>query len=548
MAIKMRRGNEADFDPSKMLPGEWAVSTDTKYVRMCFATGIVLRMATYEAFESDMAEIRKILLECQSIQTAVELIQKNVTDSELVIENYVKESKQYRDEAEQFRNETEQFKNEAFSTTSGLIINNTASGDTIHLTDSAKSKVLAFGLYGKALQNKYTGKNRIPYPYYVSGDVTSAGVEFKDNGIGVITCNGQSTAQVASSVTIAQELLLPQGSYILNGCPSGGSTSTYRLRLGKSDGTYLGNDIGEGFTFALTEDTSVNVIIQVIAGYTAENLVFKPMIRPADITDDTYEPYVGGIPAPNPDYPQEITISRGKYDIVAVTLEGEDITEISGFIIRTDGLAGIPVDSDGNYTDENGQQWICDEIVKYADGTGKRIQRIGKKIFEGVNNVCGYTSKITGASEELTQINLGNANSWVDAKLQTSSKHILSDKFIAFEFVSSSSVVAYTMRQSTTTGIVVSYVPATLGIDTISEANTWLKNNPVTIYYILAEPIETDLTADELKVYENLQTFYPVTNVSNNANCGMSITYVADTKNYIDSKIASLEKALYNNI
>ena len=34
-------------------------------------------------------------------------------------------------------------------------------------------------------------------------------------------------------------------------------------------------------------------------------------------------------------------------------------------------LCGIPVDSDGNYTDNNGQQWVCDELIYNADGTGK---------------------------------------------------------------------------------------------------------------------------------------------------------------------------------
>ncbi len=70
--IQMRRGNEADFDPDQMTAGEWAVSTDMKYVRMCFAPGLCLRMATYESFEEDMLEIQTILATCQDIQAAVE--------------------------------------------------------------------------------------------------------------------------------------------------------------------------------------------------------------------------------------------------------------------------------------------------------------------------------------------------------------------------------------------------------------------------------------------------------------------------------------------
>lgn len=35
---------------------------------------------------------------------------------------------------------------------------------------------------------------------------------------------------------------------------------------------------------------------------------------------------------------------------------------------------GTPVSSGGNYTDKNGQQWICDELIVNADGTGKIIK------------------------------------------------------------------------------------------------------------------------------------------------------------------------------
>ena len=55
MAIQMRRGQKADFDPTKMLPGEWAVSIDSdttkQWVWMCFAPGVVKRMAAFEDIE-----------------------------------------------------------------------------------------------------------------------------------------------------------------------------------------------------------------------------------------------------------------------------------------------------------------------------------------------------------------------------------------------------------------------------------------------------------------------------------------------------------------
>ena len=39
------------------------------------------------------------------------------------------------------------------------------------------------------------------------------------------------------------------------------------------------------------------------------------------------------------------------------------------------GLPGIPVTKDGNYTDADGQQWVCDEIDLER---GKYVQRLRK--------------------------------------------------------------------------------------------------------------------------------------------------------------------------
>ncbi len=63
MAIQTRRGAYNDFDPEKMLPGEWASVTsgdpganDGRSVYMCFAPGDVKRMATYEDMQENISE------------------------------------------------------------------------------------------------------------------------------------------------------------------------------------------------------------------------------------------------------------------------------------------------------------------------------------------------------------------------------------------------------------------------------------------------------------------------------------------------------------
>lgn len=60
MAIQVRRGLLKDFKPTKLVPGEWAVSidaaTDNQIVWMCFAPGVTKRMGTYEDFRKQIEE------------------------------------------------------------------------------------------------------------------------------------------------------------------------------------------------------------------------------------------------------------------------------------------------------------------------------------------------------------------------------------------------------------------------------------------------------------------------------------------------------------
>lgn len=82
MAIQMRRGAFSDFDPSKMLPGEFAVvlsgdsTTGTgKGIYICFSAGDVQRLSTYEEIVNDIDEAFADAPELQAkVQAAVETV------------------------------------------------------------------------------------------------------------------------------------------------------------------------------------------------------------------------------------------------------------------------------------------------------------------------------------------------------------------------------------------------------------------------------------------------------------------------------------------
>ena len=63
MAIQVRRGLQKDFKPDKMLPGEMAVTTDTRRIYAAFAPGDCKRMATYEDMQSDIKDATAEIVE-----------------------------------------------------------------------------------------------------------------------------------------------------------------------------------------------------------------------------------------------------------------------------------------------------------------------------------------------------------------------------------------------------------------------------------------------------------------------------------------------------
>lgn len=77
---------------------------------------------------------------------------------------------------------------------------------------------------------------------------------------------------------------------------------------------------------------------------------------------------------PTPDAPVPI-VSAGDGGTIAVTLsDGNGKTQTLTLPTPT-GLPGIPVTSGGNYTDPQGQQWVCDEVDLER---GVRVQRVYK--------------------------------------------------------------------------------------------------------------------------------------------------------------------------
>ena len=119
---------------------------------------------------------------------------------------------------------------------------------------------------------------------------TINGVTFTGSD-GSITCNGTASDNILVNI-IPSTFSLPEGAYILNGAPPGGGLkNNFKLDVRLSTNIYY-PDIGNGIQFNLQTERITMCRIAIYSGYTCDNLTFYPMIRKADIEDDTYEPYI----------------------------------------------------------------------------------------------------------------------------------------------------------------------------------------------------------------------------------------------------------------
>lgn len=160
------------------------------------------------------------------------------------------------------------------------------------------------GVVSQEAQNILGVKNLLHFPYGFSSNPNNNGIAVTVNDDGTILCNGTATNDLYLSFYYHNndynkpKLFLPAGNYILSGCPSGGSDITYALRSYYYNGTTdmgLGNnyDNGETQIYISDEISQYPFYLQIMikSGTVLNNLVFKPMLRLADIKDDTWVPH-----------------------------------------------------------------------------------------------------------------------------------------------------------------------------------------------------------------------------------------------------------------
>ena len=228
-------------------------------------------------------------------------------------------------------------------------------------------------------------------------------------------------------------------------------------------------------------------------------------------TDSFAAPFVGlrvcgkstqdGTPLPTAPVP---IVSAGDGGTVVVTVS-DGANESQTLTLQTpNALPGIPVTSGGNYTDENGQQWVCDEVDL---ARGVRVQRIRK-------------IKVTSSlSWQKTGIAVDRYFAWFSG-IYTS--NVLCTHFSTA--LGSETVGGAIANQNNLVG----FAFAEKGTTTLDDFKQFLDENDVFILAALATPVESAISAAEISAYKALTTYAPTTTISVTDGAGATVTYQRD--------------------
>lgn len=373
-------------------------------------------------------------------------------------------------------------------------VDKTAEGNPILLTDSAEAPLTALTIYGtpipenpvpivnagdsgqinvnvggKNLLDTTKGNLAVGEPYVFNGRT------YLLNADGTVNITTQDATSATSSVYLNNgPIYLPCGQYIVSG---NDTNITVNVQISDSQDANVRRisvNAGESKTFEINSGEHIRYVWMYADAGIEINGKVSAQIEIGTVAT-AYEPYKT---------PQTLTLST------------------------PGGLPGIPVYSGGNYTDADGQQWICDEIDLKR---GKHVQRVSKVVVDGANlkfedRNNGFWNLPNFTAPGITQA----------VGVPYSSNYFPEYTFegnLLYDFI-------YTQDENIN--------PYFSSDDELNAfcAEKYTDGQPLEIYYPI-DPIETDLPAEEIAAYKALHTYTPNTSVGNDAGAWMKVGYKA---------------------
>lgn len=175
-------------------------------------------------------------------------------------------------------------------------------GDTV-LNDSDDGKIQDLMIYGKSEQKQYTGKNLLNYEKWKTVGVTHGTAVYENNGV-TITAT-VNDAYTASSNEGAKILVTVGKTYILSWESEQDEGS--RVIIFPNDTTENAVEVRGEKQAKYTATAGIDYITFRFGVLPqGKTISFKNIMFEEGSERTDYEPYTGGKPSPNPEYPQEI--------------------------------------------------------------------------------------------------------------------------------------------------------------------------------------------------------------------------------------------------
>lgn len=172
------------------------------------------------------------------------------------------------------------------------------------------------------------------------------------------------------------------------------------------------------------------------------------------------------------------------------------------------GLPGIMVTSSGNYTDEQGQQWICDEVDLER---GVYVQRVKTLVFADASAFAiettdnGFRFNADASNLRKTDVESADSN--------------------AFCSILPLGKPGSTWNTANVFTINTRFYIRLENITTLHALDEYFKSTPMMLTAILATPIETPLTQSQIETYKSLHTYDGTTIIESPDSAGLSAVY-----------------------
>lgn len=265
-------------------------------------------------------------------------------------------------------------------------------GENITLNNTAEAILNKIEIQGNTSQQTYTGKNLFDLTTTAFSN-QNVNITFDGTTIIMTTTTQTNSGNLFFMTKIPDELLTNGQTYTLSSENVSGVAQSLKLQLRTKTGGYVS---GKDRLDSVTYDSTYSLYVDgnIYSQYNSDTIPTGTIAKIKNVqvekgsTATSYEPYVGGIPSPNPNYPEPIHVVSGNNTIEItgrnlideahktnkwVNQNGAVVTSTGSNCIKIECQAGDKISTFATFATESATGII---VVAFYDENGNLLNRI----------------------------------------------------------------------------------------------------------------------------------------------------------------------------